>query len=364
MTQNEISTMLDAVLAKPAETAVVNGAVCSEELEAKLKNCIVSMNEEYPANKFLFSVDDVPVITMADLHTIGAKQKGGKTSLIQVFLAAAASGQWHHVKCLVSNLSVLYVDTEMKKVDTQQLGAKVSVMAGMDVLPENIHLVNFRPLSANEMVMGIRYFAQLYQADIIIVDGIVDLCYDFNDVKASQELVIGFLMKFAEEQQCAIINVLHTNKTDGYTELRGHLGAFFEQKGSTVIKCEKDDDNNIVTVKFPTHRYAPVPEFHFTFDENGIPVCADEMYQNIQMEKQRSAEQIRAEEKRKVYEERKAMVLDVIKAHGGKVERKALLEEMMARLNKRKSTVSNLLKALKADDVVTEDNSLISIVEQ
>lgn len=356
---------LGSAMNQAVQDANSNLGVYSPELKKKLDQCVVGMNTEYPENKFMLSVDDIPVISQSDVHTIGAKQKAGKTSLIAIMIAAILGGSWHRVKCLEKGMSVLYIDTEMKMVDTQQLGFKVIEMSGADIdtLTESVHFVNFRPLTPEEMKDGIRYFVSLYKPRLVIIDGIVDLCANFNDVEASQNLVLNFLMKLAEHEQCAIINVLHTNKSDGYTELRGHLGAFFEQKGSTVIKCEKDDKSNIVTVSFPTHRYAPVPEFHFTFNEKGIPVSADAQYQEIEDAKQLSKEEQKAAEKEAIYGERSKVITSIILENGGSMERKALIEAAMARIGKGRSTIKNLITQMKEgnDAPIIENNSVITL---
>lgn len=349
---NSQIAVLDAIVAQAEKNAAEgNGEFTKEQLH-KFNACEVRMDAEYPENQFLFSVDDVPVITVGDIHTIGAKQKGGKTSLVTILIAAILGGQWNRVKCLVQDMRVLYIDTEMKQVDTQHLGAKAAAMAGVEVsaLNDRIHLVNFRPLTPAEMELGILYFIKKYRPQLVIIDGIVDLCANFNDVEASQELVLNYLMKTADEYGCAFINILHTNKTDGYTELRGHLGAFFEQKGVTVIKCEKDDDSNIVTVKFPTHRYAPVPEFHFSYDENGVPVNADVLFQEIEAKKLLTHEQQKAAEKEAVYQERSQIVIGILKAHGGSMERKALKDEAKIRLDRKDCVVKSLLKHMMEEE--------------
>ncbi|MCQ2242795.1 MAG: AAA family ATPase [Bacteroidaceae bacterium] len=357
-------TSLDEAMAEANRKLAEGNGSIDADMEAKLLACEIDMKAKYPDNIFLFSVDGAPVITMADIHTIGAKQKGGKTSLVAILMAAILCGEWNRVKCLMKDMCMLYIDTEMKKVDTQELGVKAATMAEVEAtsISDRLHLVNFRPLTPKEMEDGIRYFINKYKPQLVVIDGIVDLCTNFNDVEASQNLVLNFLMKTAEEKQCAIINILHTNKTDGYTELRGHLGAYFEQKGATVIKCEKDDDTNIVTVKFPTHRYAPVPEFHFTFDEDGVPVCADELHQQIEQHKAQSKQDQKEAERKAVFEERKQIVLDILNVNGGKMERKALVEAVMQRIGKKESTVKNILKEMKEGSTpsISEVDSVIT----
>lgn len=355
---------LDAIVAEAAQTVAQKDYEVLSELEQKLMGCVVDMQADYPPNCFLFSIGGVPVITKGDIHTIGAKQKGGKTSLVAILLAAAAGNAWNDVACNTEELSALYIDTEMKKRDTQDLGNKVATMAGTDKLPERIHLVNFRPLTPQEMEAGIRFFIERLQPQFVVLDGVVDLCDNFNDVEASQQLVINFLMKLADEYNCAIVNVLHTNKTDGYTELRGHLGAFFEQKGVTVMKCDKDDNTNIVTVTCPTHRYAPVPAFHFTFDEDGIPISGEAQYQQFELERQRSKEEQKKVNKDKLFAERSDTLLNILKQHNGSMERKALVAAGINALKKGDSTIKDLIAAMKKEPhkLIEEKAGILSII--
>lgn len=343
---------VDAIMAKAHKGAENGDGEFTPELILKFHACEILMDKEYPENEFFFSVGGVPVISQGDIHTVGAKQKGGKTSLLDIFVSSTLGGSWGNVvKCLVKDMTVLYIDTEMKQVDTQQFGVKAAKMAGVDVAALNgkVHLVNFRPLTSDEMEQGIRYFIKKYKPMLVIIDGIVDLCSNFNDVEASQDLVLNFLMKIAEEHKCAIISVLHTNKTDGYTELRGHLGAYFEQKGVTTIKCDKNDAFNLVTVSFPTHRYAPVPDFHFSFDANGVPVPADDLYSEIEANKQKSKDEQKEEKRKLEYEVRSQTIMGIVKEHGGSVERKVLKEEAMVKIGKAASTVNDVLKCMLED---------------
>jgi len=355
---NEISTIgissvtnsnqLDAIIEKAASNAADGLGEITPELEQKLQNCRVDFCRKYAKNQFLFSVDDTPVITNSDIHVIGAKQKGGKTSLVAILIAAILCGQWNRVKCLKKNAKILYIDTEMKPVDTQALGFKAAKMAEKNkkTLKKHVMMLNFRPLTPEEMEIGVRYFINMYKPTLVVIDGIVDLCSNFNDVEASQNLVINFLMKIAEEYKCAIISVLHTNKTDGYTELRGHLGAFFAQKSASQIRCDKDDKTNIVTVTFPDGRYAPVPEFHFTFNNEGIPVAADDLHKQIKADKQRTKDEEKAAQSEAVYKERSQIIIDILKANGNSMERKELVNEAMKRLDKAISTINNVLKKM------------------
>lgn len=313
----------------------------------KIIDCEVNFTKQYAPNEFLFAVDNVPFLTRADIHTIGAKQKGGKTSLIRILIATSICGQWHRVSCLKPDMKIVYLDTEQKAVDTQNSLRMVMKMAGKEEVDNpNIHMFNFRPLTPDEMMTGIVMYLTIYRPDMLVIDGIVDICKDFNDVEASQDLVLNFLMKLAEQYNCAIVSVLHTNKTDNYTELRGHLGAFLGQKGVTVLKCVKDESSNIVSVTMPTVRYAPVPDWHFTFDAEGLPVDAEEQFKLVQSEIAKQERERKEAERQAEKRKRKEMILDIINCLGGIAPRKEVYQRFHSIADLGETVFKDLVKEM------------------
>lgn len=366
--EGAMAQVVDDIIAQAeAQEPLTEELRLDEEMKKKLEACEVLMEKEYAPNKFLFKIKGVDVLTEGDIHTIGAKQKGGKTSFVTILIAAMLAGQWNCVKCMMAEGCILYIDTEMKSGDTKSLAIRAMKMAGVGakVVNERLHMVNFRPLTPQEMEVGIRYYIALYRPVLVFIDGIVDLCANFNDVEMSQNLVLNFLMKIAEKFNCAIVSILHTNKTDGYSELRGHLGAFLEQKGVTTFKCEKDETQNLVTVKVPTHRYAPVPDFYFTFDDDGTPVDGEAEYQEMEEQKQRTKDEKNAAERQNVYDNRAKRVVELLRANGGQMARKQLTEQLMSDLKRKEGTIKFLLKQMleKPDPVITQSDGLIRLSE-
>ena len=76
--------------------------------------------------------------------------------------------------------------------------------------------------------------------DVCFVDGIRDLILDFNDLKEASNL-INWLMMLIDKYNCHICNIIHVNKAD--SNPRGHLGTEIVNKCETVIKVEKNTDN-------------------------------------------------------------------------------------------------------------------------
>ena len=313
----------------------------------RILGCKVDLSMQYQPNQFLFEVQSGQMLTMGDIHTIGGKQKCCKTTLARILMAAVLRGEWNKVKCLVPDMEVVYLDTEMKPVDTQNTLRQIIRLAGVDEhAAERLHMYNFRPLTPEDMKLGIRLYLELHRPQLMFLDGVVDICPDFNDVELSQDLVLNFLMKLAGEYNCAIVNMLHTNKTGGYQELRGHLGAFLEQKGVTVIRCVKDDSSNIVTVTMPTIRYAPVEDWHFTFNDDGDPVDAEQQFLQQQAAAAQEAKQRRKAEREQMNQERREIVLDILKGKANTALRKDVQEEFLKRTGKSESLFKSIVKEM------------------
>lgn len=322
----------------------------------KIIECEVNTEKVYKPNEFILEYEGAKFLTKGDLHTIGAKQKAGKSTLIRILIAAILCGHWNKVKCIIPGLKVVYLDTEQKGVDTQNALLQICKMANVDPkeAEQQLHMFNLRSLTTDEMKFSIQLLLENFKPDILFVDGIVDLCRDFNDVEASQDLVINFLLKQAEEHNCAIVSVLHTNKTDGYQELRGHLGAFLAQKGNCVFKCELDNNTNIVTVSLPTVRYAPVPDFYFTFDEDGMPIDAEQHFLEVQAEMAKNAKLRKEEEMRQKMNERKDVILELVKANGGSSYRKDVRKSFCDKTGKGETTFNETLKEMFKAEVLFE----------
>jgi len=104
----------------------------------------------------------------------------------------------------------------------------------------------------------------------VIIDGVVDMVYDFNSLPESRK-ISAKLLEWSAKYNCHITSVLHTNKDFG--NARGHLGAELMNKSETVFRVTKDD-NNTSTVDCELSRNEGFNQFKFSI-ENGLPKRKD-----------------------------------------------------------------------------------------
>lgn len=101
--------------------------------------------------------------------------------------------------------------------------------------------------------------------DFVFLDGLADLCADFNDQKECKQ-VVDELANVAEMMKCAVLAVIHTNKTDK-SEARGHVGAIAQQKAGEVYEVKRETGCNVADVTQALSRFAGVPDMAFEFGD-------------------------------------------------------------------------------------------------
>lgn len=202
---------------------------------------------------FCFEHDGIAFCPKGDVQAIKAPQKNGKTFLLTLLMGAALRGEYLGVRCLVRNPRVLYVDTEQHPRNTRQVFRRVCLIAGIDgyVKHENLNMLSLRMAeSVEDIKKAIHLKVKYFQPDIVCLDGLVDLLYDFNDLRESKEVVTE-ISKMALEHNCCVLAVLHTNPSDE-TKMRGHVGTILSQKASDVVLCRKqqrDDGASVFSVE-------------------------------------------------------------------------------------------------------------------
>ena len=225
--------------------------------------------------KYLFTLGDkYGLIARANLHTLRGAPKTGKSAAGLALIAAALKGEFIGIKANRDNLAVLWIDTEQDKNTLRQKARAVLDMAGLDAQPEALKVVTLRGYGSPAECLGIAIKAINDNApDLVFLDGIVDLCEDFNDNTESLK-VVKRLEAATEQTGAAILCLIHTNKKDD--EARGHLGAFLVHKSGEIYQVNKAEGASIAHVTQPISRYPPVPGFSFAFaDDFKITTAAD-----------------------------------------------------------------------------------------
>ena len=246
----------------------------------------------YPEPRFLLEYAGVPFAPLGGIQAITGHQKNGKTFLMCQFMAAILSGgntermranlpllQLHKptLDSLGNEPSILYVDTEMEKLNTVKVVRRVQWLCNWDFNQENPRL---KALWLRAELSNTVRWEKTKQAIIethptaIFLDGIRDVIGDFNDNKQSADL-ISECMQISTEMDCCFFSVLHENP--GSEKMRGHLGTELSNKVTDTFSSTKSKSEGMVffTVKQVDARGKDVDDWKFEITSDagslGVP---------------------------------------------------------------------------------------------
>lgn len=268
-----------------------------EELRKRLENWHVRRDSEMLGARHLLDYDGVKLMPRGDLVAVSGKEKSGKTTFCRILSAAVLRGEYMGFRALEGNLRVLWIDTEQYEVSTRTMVRSMDVMCDRELLDDEFLTFNIRGREElsdlEDMRLVLRVFYDMYQPDIVVVDGIRDFIADFNDVMQSAEIVLQCMALSngvtAEESQhtglkerkpCCTLCILHQNKPKEDNNMMGHLGATLAKKAGELWNCYRDDDRIFYAEEvFGRTRemeqkiaYKIVTELYKDGEELGIPV--------------------------------------------------------------------------------------------
>lgn len=239
----------------------------------KTDDYFVDITKHYPEPPFLFFKDSVGFMPCGDISAVKAKSKNGKTHFCAILAAALLGGRTFDVGTQEQTHSILWCDTEQAIYNTAKLLRKIYAQAGLptDKQDNRIKVVYLRPKSPKERMRIISREAKRLRPTLVIIDGVADICENFNDVTESGK-TINVLMRISAECNSHILCVLHENKSKDDEGMKGHLGTLLLQKASDVWQVKRDGD--VFTAAQTDTRNQPCDPVSFKLDENGVPIKA------------------------------------------------------------------------------------------
>ena len=275
-------------------------ADAQRELLQEIKQYLLDATENYPEPYFLLEYKGTPFSTIGGIQALSGQKKNGKTFLMAQMMAAILGVDSNRVATMLPGLKVpqrtldhlghmpkvLYVDTEMEKLNSAKVLRRVHWLCGwqMDMPCDRFNVLWLRSVKDVKDDKGkvierayekryriIKQAIDLLKPDAVFIDGIRDLIGDFNDNASSSALVLD-LMALAEEKHICIWNTLHMNprmKNDDESKMRGHLGTELGNKITDTLVCIKHKENGNVwfTVKQDDARDKDLEDWEFVVTE-------------------------------------------------------------------------------------------------
>lgn len=212
----------------------------------------------------------IPIFSLGDLSLVQGRQKSKKTfftaSLMAQMLNNGSFTKLHAEPPPETTIAVF--DTEQSDYYAQLTNRRINALS--DAAKEYYYFP-MREKSPKERKDLIEFFIRSYHDEInlLLIDGIVDLLFDFNDLKECSQLV-QWIMTLTKECNIHCLCVLHENQGDG--KARGHIGTLLAQKAETVLRIEKHaQDWSRSTITAKDTRGKQFMDFDIFIDQKGTP---------------------------------------------------------------------------------------------
>ena len=228
--------------------------------------------------KTLLTIGNSSFIERGDIYEIKGDPKTGKTSAVKALIGATLFGKCCGIEVKEKDLKIAYMDTEQKPEDTQGILNFVQNIAGEDAdeyIDSYFYLYALRMRDHTTLGKDLLNIVISKRPDIIIADGIADFVNSFNDEIESKAIIL-LLLRIVHEFKCAIICLIHENKSRDDHNAKGHTGQLLTQK--CAIELQTTITNSIIKVHCTKSRHKSVPDWYLMYDENGMLCDASELY--------------------------------------------------------------------------------------
>ena len=238
-----------------------------------LDEYLIDLSKPIKTLQYSILINDMPTFPKGDIQAVKARAKQGKTHVILSIMTALLSEEFLNIKSMLENPSICYFATEEQEDSVCLLAKKVHELCDLDCNKnyDRFKVYSLRKLSPEKRLKCVEERIIQNEPDVVFIDGVRDLLNDFNNIGESNK-VISLLMKLSEEYNCAIVCILHVNKSD--SNMRGHLGTELLNKCSDILEVKKVDE--IFIVESAESRNRETGKWYFRLDDTGLPEYVDE----------------------------------------------------------------------------------------
>ena len=142
------------------------------------------------------------------------------------------------LQTLPERRKVCYIDTESSEHDFYSHMNRIKKIAQLNVLPPTFDAFGLRKDDPSQIKTMIDAYLE-YNKDcsVVIIDGLLDLCMNYNDEVECRK-VVNWLKHITTVYNLLVIGILHTGKRDGQT--LGHLGSNTDRWAQSTLEVKKD----------------------------------------------------------------------------------------------------------------------------
>lgn len=243
-----------------------------------LKSLRIHAKDKFERPSYALFKNGIGFAPLGNIMAICAEAKNGKSWLMQQFVLAILKGEFCGLTSELNEPKVLYFDTEQDKYDTKMIQTRVHYVMGWPFEEDNdsfqlYSMDDFDLLKKDQTIQQNRMLAietaiSYYKPNVIFIDGVRDLVFDFNDL-AESAILVQKLMSLARRNNILICTVLHVNPNSD--KMRGHLGTEMQNKTTDVFTVKKEESGGVkqFKVKQIAARHQDVEDWTFWINDSG-----------------------------------------------------------------------------------------------
>lgn len=200
----------------------------------------------------VFTIQDKVIGTLENYVCFTGMPKAGKSTFTTSCIASAFLPQYADVfgmklKPVPGREKVAFFDTESSSYDFYRVMERIKHFTLREKLSENLDAFSMREDNPNAIrKMIVHYLETNPDCSILIVDGFLDLCLNYND-EVETRLLTNWFKKITKKYQILLIGVLHLSKGAGQTI--GHLGSNTDRWAQSTLLVEKNDNTKQFVLK-------------------------------------------------------------------------------------------------------------------
>lgn len=269
----------------------------------ELRPYLLDPREDYPEPFYMLEYNEVPFSTLGGIQAISGQKKNGKSFVLTQLMAAILGNGSERTQQYLPGLrvpdrtieylghlpKVLYVDTEMEKLNSAKVLRRVHWLCGWDMKQPNdrfnVLWLKTMPKESNVPAYKNRFkliklAIEILAPDIIFIDGLRDLLNSINDEETATQ-ILDYFGSLAEEKHICIWTALHQNpkaNSDGEdSKMRGWVGTELGNKVTDTLVSVKSKTASGVTftVKQQDARGKDLEDWKFEITDDagklGIP---------------------------------------------------------------------------------------------
>lgn len=202
------------------------------------------------AENIVFTIQDKNIGSLQNYVVFAGLPKTGKSTFLAALLSTAIQPvDLYGMKLQLpeSRRKLAYFDTESADMDFYRQTQKIKSFAGRDNLPERLMLFQVREDMPGKIRGMVEHLLKTdSEVSTVIIDGLLDLCINYNDEKETR-LLTNWIKRITKQYNILLITVIHLGKKDG--ETLGHLGSNSDRWAQSTLTISRNKEQKTYTLE-------------------------------------------------------------------------------------------------------------------